>query len=108
MSEPFNMEMTVREYMEQFRTQWRERLGDTGDSLARDLNILVEVILAEHREILDEALKERVASWALIDSDETIPLTKISKEGLAQLLANPDYISNGELFEIFKARFPDL
>ena len=100
--------LTLREYFEQFNAQWTERLGTTGESLARDLSQLVDLILEEHKSILEEIVKERVASWALSESEEKIPLDKISKEGLALLLTNPDYISNGELFEIIKARFPDF
>ena len=93
-------EINVREYMEEFRAQWHEHLGSTGDDLARDLSQLVDVILAEFEAIV----RENVASWALVNSDEKIPLSKISKEGLVHLLANPEYISNGELFEVLKTR----
>ncbi len=97
-----------KSHLDAFEIQWKERLGDTGEALARDLRQLVDLLLIDQTRLLDERIKEQVASWALINSDEKIPLEKISKEGLAILLANPGYISNGELMEILKQRFPDM
>ena len=51
--------LTLREYFEQFNAQWTERLGTTGESLARDLSQLVDLILEEHKSILEEIVKER-------------------------------------------------
>ena len=96
--------MRVQEVLQQFGDEWRKRLGSTGDDLARDLTLLADAILAENELAIEEVVRKRVASWALADSDEKIPLNKISKEGLVQLLTNPEYISDGELLEILKAR----
>lgn len=101
-------ESELRKYLDQFHSEWSERLGGTGEDLARDLRKLVDLLLVEQEEIATEATKRLVDSWALADSDEKIPLNKISKDGLVGLLANPDYISNGELMEILKARFTDF
>jgi len=101
-------ESELRKYLDQFHSEWSERLGGTGEDLARDLRKLVDLLLVEQEEIATEATKRLVASWALAASDEKIPLDKISKEGLLVLLANPNYISNGELMEMLKARFPDF
>ena len=98
----------LRSHMAEFQTKWGERLGGVGEDLARDLAQLVDLLFMEQERIIDETVRERVASWALAGSDEKIPLNKISKEGLMILLANPDYISNGELMEMLKARFPDF
>ncbi len=101
------MEQTaLRKHLEQFHIEWSERLGETGELLARDLKQLVDLILEEYQEIVQERIKATVAPWALVGNEELIPLNKISKEGLAGLLANPDYISNGELWELIKLRFP--
>ena len=97
--------VNIREYLEQFRIQWTERMGEVGDALARDLRMLVDLLLTEEREILVEVVESKVAPWAIADSSEKIPLEKISKEGLAQLLQNREYISDGELFEILKLRY---
>ena len=104
MREPTKLE----EWFNEFHTEWREHLGDTGERLAKDLKQLADLLLIEQSSLLDERIDARVASWARAGSDEKIPLDKISKEGLSMLLANPDYISNGELLEILKARMPVL
>ena len=97
----------LRDCLDQFHAKWSERLGVVGEDLARDLNQLVDLLLIEQEDFIDERVKERVASWALVGSDEKIPLSKISKDGLLRLLTDPNYISNGELMEMLKARFPD-
>ena len=104
MTEP----VKLLEYLEQFSIQWNERLGATGELLTRDIRQLVDLILIEHQEITEELIKIQVSPWALADNDEKIPLSKISKDGLIMLLTNPDYISNGELLEILRARLPGL
>ena len=101
-------EYELRNHLDQFHSEWSDRLGSTGDHLAQYLRKLVDLLLVEQEEIVTEATKRLVAPWALADSDERIPLDKISKEGLLMLLANPSYISNGELLEMLKARFPDF
>ena len=79
--------------------------GGMGDALARDLRMLVDLLLTEEREILVEVVESRVAPWAIADSSEKIPLERISKEGIEKLLQNREYISDGELFEILKLRY---
>ena len=97
-----------RQHFDEFEARWRERLGTMGGELAHDLRQLTDLLLVEQTQVLEEIIKSRVASWALSDSDEKIPLHRISKEGVAILLTNPEYISNGELMEILKQRFPDM
>ena len=98
----------LRQHFEEFEVRWRERLGAVGGDLARDLRQLTDLLLMEQKRVGEETIRNRVASWALVDSDEKIPLDKIGKDGLMTLLTNPGYISNGELMEILKQRFPDL
>ncbi len=45
---------TIRQQMEAFHTEWQELLGDTGGKLARELNLLVDVILTEQEEMILE------------------------------------------------------
>ena len=97
--------VNIREYLEQFRIEWTERMGGMGDALAKDLRMLVDLLLTEEREILVEVVESRVAPWAIADNSEQIPLEKISKEGIEKLLQNREYISDGELFEILKLRY---
>lgn len=97
-----------RQHFDEFEARWRERLGSMGGDLAHDLRQLTDLLLVEQTQILDEMIRSRVASWALAGSEEKIPLDRISKEGLALLLTNPEYISNGELMELLKQRFPDI
>ena len=110
--EPVINKTSIQETMEKLKADWRERYGIVGEEQSRDLNLLVDAILVytEERnlELMNQVVNERVASWALANSDEKIPLDKISKEGLAILLANPDYISNGELLEMLRVRWPDF
>ena len=95
----------IQAHLEQFRIQWTNRLGSVGNDLSRDLCQLVDLLLEEHHRIAIEAVNETVEPWARLGSEERIPLSKITKEGLASLLMNPEYISNGELMKILKQRF---
>ena len=100
-------ESQIRDAMEKFRADWHRRLGESGDVLARDLNLLVDAILKETELIIDERVRARVAPWALIDNDDVIPVSKFSKEGILKLLGNREFISDGELFEILRTRFQE-
>ena len=97
-----------KSFFEEFEAQWRERLGGTGKALSRDLRMLTDLMILHQTELIDERVKQQVASWALANSDEKIPLDKISKDGLLALLTNQVYISNGEIMEMLKLRFPDF
>ena len=104
-TEPQQHLTEIQHYLKEFHDKWAGHLGETGELLANDLRKLVDLILHEYEAIVEETIEKRVASWALANSKEQIPLNKISKEGLAKLLANPEYISNGELWELLKPRF---
>ena len=47
-------EATLRRYMLDFRVRWRGRVGGYSDDLARDLNLLIDVVLAKAEEVARE------------------------------------------------------
>lgn len=89
---------------EEFQTRWVERLGETGRDLTNDLRQLVDLILIEQ----DELIKERVASWALRGSDETIPVSKLDKEGIIRALFAPGFMTTSERVELAQALLEDV
>ncbi len=92
--------------VQQVSGEWETRFGDVGAELARDMRKIVDLLLeyVDENYVTEEKLRSMVAPWALQGSDELIPLSKISKEGLERLLANPGYITDGELIEILASR----
>ena len=96
-----------RKYFEEFEAEWSERLGQTGTALRRDLQKLTDLLLIETREVAREQIRELVASWALSGSEEVIPMEKWDKEGVLRMASNRDFISDGELLELVRMRFPD-
>ena len=96
---------SLQEHFEQFESEWADRLGQTGRALRNDLQKLTDLILLEAQDMLDECIKARVASWALTDSEETIPMEKFSKEGVLRIASNREVVSDGELLELVRQRF---
>ena len=48
---------TIEEQVEEFAAKWQGRLGDTGGDLARDLALMVDVILTEQEEMISEDIE---------------------------------------------------
>lgn len=83
----------------------REHLGEgEGEEIHQLIRDLIDIIRQESVEMVEKVIKRRVASWALTDSDETIPLEKFSREAILNLMRNRQFVSDSELAEILAAR----
>lgn len=99
--------VSLKAEFDELEGKWRGLLGSTGEEVARDIRRVADLLLIEQERLVAEYIRETVSPWALVGSTEKIPLEKISKDGLALLLSNPEYISDGELLEILKLRLGD-
>ena len=93
----------IQEEMNKFSKSWETRLGSLGVDLARDLNLLVDVLLTEYEDIT----REIVEDWAQTDNAALIPIAKIDLADFRAMTHDPDILSDGEIIELFKERFID-
>lgn len=121
----------LESYLNDFQREWKEKIGETGYDLSSSLLRLVDLILTDQdenlkemrkelyertTELIDERVKEAVAeqmnelvpSWALRGNAETIPVSKLDKEGILRVLFAPGFITDGEQFELARALLEDL
>lgn len=121
----------LESYLNDFQREWKEKIGETGYDLSSSLLRLVDLILTDQdvnlkemrkeldertTELIDERVKEAVAeqmnelvpSWALRGNAETIPVSKLDKEGILRVLFAPGFMTAGEQLELARSLLEDL
>lgn len=83
----------LNELQEKFEREY----GRMGEEYVRDMRQIIDLVLQQHEEIV----REIVAPWALVGNEEKIPVEKFSNN-LAPLLCNPDFMSDGEIWELLR------
>ena len=86
----------IQEQVEAFAAKWQEKLGDTGGDLARDLALMVDMILTEQEEMILEKPTASLASMIAVTEIAIEQCTEERSDVFRQLsLLNPNEPAKG-------------
>ena len=88
---------SLQEQLQDFEVRLAARIGASAAAeWRREVGQIIDLVIIEAR--------DGIEPWALKDSDAKIPIDRINKDGILDLLRNPEFISMDELLDVLRYR----
>ena len=105
---------SMERFYNQLQAKWGEIIGEDASELVRDLHTYYELIREEIHDTSERAFRENVAPWAVLGSEDKLPMEKIpiipiekldiTKETVIELIHL--HLTGSEIMNVLESKLP--